>query len=266
MVSLRESTSCFAIWVFPQEYPTLTTFFEGEIISRKHPFLTRKWDADEDVDRKHWVSPAPAPPSSACPALVPPPASAPPSPALLLGSHPPGGGTCGAAWDGWRRGALHGGAPGRPGLALSELIKTTPGYLPEPLHQGHASLVPLKFTHFPASCPCLPCGLVDCGDEEFGFHTKEVGVLTSSQMPFQGEDSGKTYCLLPPPPPSLPPGWHLPVDAAPGSGRPAPMGLLLGALRAGLAARQLLSYSCFLVELGKEHLSKAVSPEFKLDL
>ncbi|EOB03188.1 Uncharacterized protein C17orf39 [Anas platyrhynchos] len=37
-----------------QEYPTLTTFFEGEIISKKHPFLTRKWDADEDVDRKHW--------------------------------------------------------------------------------------------------------------------------------------------------------------------------------------------------------------------
>lgn len=38
-----------------QEYPTLTTFFAGEIISRKKPFLTRKWDADEDVDRKHWV-------------------------------------------------------------------------------------------------------------------------------------------------------------------------------------------------------------------
>ena len=38
-----------------EEYPTLTTFFEGEIISKKHPFLTRKWEADEDVDRKHWV-------------------------------------------------------------------------------------------------------------------------------------------------------------------------------------------------------------------
>ena len=31
------------------------TFFDGEIISEKHPFLTRKWDADEDVDKKHWV-------------------------------------------------------------------------------------------------------------------------------------------------------------------------------------------------------------------
>jgi hypothetical protein len=37
-----------------EEYPTLTTFFDGEIISEKYPFLTRKWDADEDVDRKHW--------------------------------------------------------------------------------------------------------------------------------------------------------------------------------------------------------------------
>ncbi|KAI4455905.1 hypothetical protein MML48_8g00001578 [Holotrichia oblita] len=36
------------------EYPTLTTFFDGEIISEKHPFLTRKWEADQDVDKKHW--------------------------------------------------------------------------------------------------------------------------------------------------------------------------------------------------------------------
>ncbi|KPM04277.1 Vacuolar import and degradation protein-like protein [Sarcoptes scabiei] len=37
-----------------EEYPTLTTFFDGEIISEKYPFLTRKWEADEDIDRKHW--------------------------------------------------------------------------------------------------------------------------------------------------------------------------------------------------------------------
>lgn len=37
-----------------EEYPTLTTFFDGEIISGKYPFLTRKWDADEEVDKKHW--------------------------------------------------------------------------------------------------------------------------------------------------------------------------------------------------------------------
>jgi len=36
------------------DYPCLTTFFDGEIIGLSHPFLTRKWDADEDVDRKHW--------------------------------------------------------------------------------------------------------------------------------------------------------------------------------------------------------------------
>ena len=38
-----------------EEFPTLTTFFDGEIISKRFPFLTRKWDADEDVDKKHWV-------------------------------------------------------------------------------------------------------------------------------------------------------------------------------------------------------------------
>ncbi|XP_028395536.1 glucose-induced degradation protein 4 homolog [Dendronephthya gigantea] len=37
-----------------EEYPLLTTYFDGEIICDKHPFLTRKWEADEEVDRKHW--------------------------------------------------------------------------------------------------------------------------------------------------------------------------------------------------------------------
>lgn len=39
---------------FFKEFPMLTTFFEGEIIGEKHSFLTRKWDASEEVDRKHW--------------------------------------------------------------------------------------------------------------------------------------------------------------------------------------------------------------------
>lgn len=34
-----------------EEYPTMTTFFDGEIISGKNPFLTRKWEADEEIDR-----------------------------------------------------------------------------------------------------------------------------------------------------------------------------------------------------------------------
>lgn len=33
------------------EFPRLTTFFDGEIISEKYPFLTRKWEADEEIDR-----------------------------------------------------------------------------------------------------------------------------------------------------------------------------------------------------------------------
>ncbi|XP_065826639.1 glucose-induced degradation protein 4 homolog [Oscarella lobularis] len=37
-----------------EDFPVMTTFFEGEIIGDKHPFLTRKWEADEEVDKKHW--------------------------------------------------------------------------------------------------------------------------------------------------------------------------------------------------------------------
>ncbi|XP_065899381.1 glucose-induced degradation protein 4 homolog [Dysidea avara] len=33
---------------------TFMTFFEGEIISKDHPFLTRKWEADAGVDKDHW--------------------------------------------------------------------------------------------------------------------------------------------------------------------------------------------------------------------
>jgi hypothetical protein len=56
-VDLENSYLCGYLKIkgLTEEFPTLTTFFDGEIISKKHPFLTRKWDADEDVDRKHWV-------------------------------------------------------------------------------------------------------------------------------------------------------------------------------------------------------------------
>lgn len=37
-----------------KSHPSLTTFFEGEIISKQYPFLTRKWEATEEVDRAHW--------------------------------------------------------------------------------------------------------------------------------------------------------------------------------------------------------------------
>jgi len=42
------------IYNLTKEYPTLTTYFEGEIIGKKHPFLTRKWEAKLDVDQEHW--------------------------------------------------------------------------------------------------------------------------------------------------------------------------------------------------------------------
>uniref|UniRef100_A0A6G1SJK1 Uncharacterized protein C17orf39 n=1 Tax=Aceria tosichella TaxID=561515 RepID=A0A6G1SJK1_9ACAR len=37
-----------------KSHPSLTTFFEGEIISEKYPFRTRKWEATEEIDLAHW--------------------------------------------------------------------------------------------------------------------------------------------------------------------------------------------------------------------
>ncbi|KAG0320948.1 hypothetical protein BGZ99_004231 [Dissophora globulifera] len=36
------------------EYPTLTTFFDAEIVGPEYSFLTRKWDANEATDEEHW--------------------------------------------------------------------------------------------------------------------------------------------------------------------------------------------------------------------
>ena len=35
--------TCSSSRLLWQEYPTLTTYFDGEIIGERHPFLTRKW-------------------------------------------------------------------------------------------------------------------------------------------------------------------------------------------------------------------------------
>ncbi|KAJ3010175.1 GID complex subunit 4, VID24 [Thoreauomyces humboldtii] len=55
-VDLASSFLCgyLSIKGLTEDYPDLCTFFEGEIIGPKHSFLTRKWDADEAIDRQHW--------------------------------------------------------------------------------------------------------------------------------------------------------------------------------------------------------------------
>jgi len=55
-VDLERSYICGYLLIrgLTDEFPTLSTFFDGEIISKRYPFLTRKWEADEDVDRRHW--------------------------------------------------------------------------------------------------------------------------------------------------------------------------------------------------------------------
>jgi hypothetical protein len=57
-VDLRESVLCgyLRIQGLTEDHPTLTTFFEGEIIGAKYGFLTdsNKWGATNKVDGTHW--------------------------------------------------------------------------------------------------------------------------------------------------------------------------------------------------------------------
>ncbi|CAK8692448.1 glucose-induced degradation protein 4 homolog [Clavelina lepadiformis] len=55
-VDLENSYLCGYLRIsgLTEELPTMVTFFDGEIISERYPFLTRKWEADEEVDIKHW--------------------------------------------------------------------------------------------------------------------------------------------------------------------------------------------------------------------
>ena len=55
-VDLENSYLCGYLKIsgLTEEFPTMTTFFDGEIISERYPFLTRKWEADEQVDLDHW--------------------------------------------------------------------------------------------------------------------------------------------------------------------------------------------------------------------
>jgi len=55
-IDLENSYMCGYLQIngLTEDFPVLITFFDGEIISEKHPFLTRKWEADQEVDAKHW--------------------------------------------------------------------------------------------------------------------------------------------------------------------------------------------------------------------
>ncbi|KAI8365264.1 vacuolar import and degradation protein-domain-containing protein [Radiomyces spectabilis] len=55
-VNLKESvlSGYLNIVGLTEDYPDLTTFFEGEIIGPKYSFLTRKWQANHAVDVSHW--------------------------------------------------------------------------------------------------------------------------------------------------------------------------------------------------------------------
>jgi hypothetical protein len=55
---IRELRLTFVILAgLTEDHPTLTTFFEGEIIGTKHTFKTRNesWGASEKTDMLHWA-------------------------------------------------------------------------------------------------------------------------------------------------------------------------------------------------------------------
>ncbi|KAF2761617.1 hypothetical protein EJ05DRAFT_434366, partial [Pseudovirgaria hyperparasitica] len=57
-VDMEESFLCgyLRIQGLTQDHPTLTTYFEGEIIGTKHTFQTRhsEWGSNEKTDMQHW--------------------------------------------------------------------------------------------------------------------------------------------------------------------------------------------------------------------
>jgi len=57
-VDLEQSHLCGYLNIsgLTEDHPQLTTFFDAEVVGPHHSFLTRKWDANEKIDRQHWVS------------------------------------------------------------------------------------------------------------------------------------------------------------------------------------------------------------------
>ncbi|KAJ8115026.1 hypothetical protein OPT61_g3226 [Boeremia exigua] len=58
-VDMRESFMCgyLRIQGLTDDHPSLTTYFEGEIIGSKYSFITQhpEWGSNEKVDRQHWA-------------------------------------------------------------------------------------------------------------------------------------------------------------------------------------------------------------------
>ncbi|KAG9187038.1 hypothetical protein G6011_10146 [Alternaria panax] len=58
-VDMRESFVCGYLRIkgLTEDHPSLTTYFEGEIIGSKYTFITEhpEWGSNEKVDRQHWA-------------------------------------------------------------------------------------------------------------------------------------------------------------------------------------------------------------------
>jgi len=58
-VDMKDSFLCGYLRIkgLTEDHPSLTTYFEGEIIGTKHTFVTEhpEWGSNERVDRQHWA-------------------------------------------------------------------------------------------------------------------------------------------------------------------------------------------------------------------
>ncbi|KAJ3201049.1 hypothetical protein HDU82_008407 [Entophlyctis luteolus] len=57
-VDLSQSFLCGYLNIkgLTEDWPELCTFFEAEVIgNNRYSFLTRKWDADDKIDKQHWT-------------------------------------------------------------------------------------------------------------------------------------------------------------------------------------------------------------------
>jgi hypothetical protein len=54
--NLSQSTLSGYLYIqgLTDKFPSLTTFFDGEIIGKKYSFVTNRYQADRMVDQQHW--------------------------------------------------------------------------------------------------------------------------------------------------------------------------------------------------------------------
>jgi glucose-induced degradation protein 4 len=53
LLAIMESLTNHFLFLL-QRYPDITTYFDAEIIGDRHSFVTRRWNATDEIDCEHW--------------------------------------------------------------------------------------------------------------------------------------------------------------------------------------------------------------------